>query len=380
MKPVVEGVSHRHHHGVVLGIQAVEDGLRELAFEGEPVEEPMAGGRDFRVVDGVVPRVRTNLVEHLRVIVPDGADMELLGPAGLGVHDGLVVQERAAELLQLPAVRGDAHQDLLEDQFNLHVLVVGGIEVLQPVVGELAAHGREEVVALLQGLAQVAVGLDFHPGGHAELQQIGLVGIRILDGHRLVRAPGGNHLRTEGVLRDHLVPAEVVGRIVGGADHLHAELADEGLATELGRRQLRVALLEDLAGRRGAQELVDAEHPAQLQMRPVIQRVPHRVWNGLRPLLEGFPSGVLAAGEVVLGNTVRPHRAPFVVVAVVAVHQPELGDVAELDVLGDLLRHEVAVVVDDGHFRRVLVVELAGGLRLEHEVVVDETHISLCFE
>ena len=242
-------------------------------------------------------------------------------------------------------------------------------------VGELAAHGREEVVALLQGLAQVAVGLDFHPGGHAELQQIGLISVRVFDRHRLVRAPGGNHLRAEGVLRDHLVPAEVVGRVVGGADHLHAELPDEGLAAELGRRQFRIALLEDLAGRRRAQELVDAEHAAQLQVRPVVQRVPHRVRNGLSPLLEGLPGGVLAAGKIVLGNAVRTHRAPLVMVAVVTVHQPELGDVAELDVLGDLLRHEVAVVVDDGHFRRVLVVELAGGLRLEHEVVVDETHI-----
>ncbi len=66
-------------------------------------------------------------------------------------------------------------------------------------------------------------------------------------------------------------------------------------------------------------------------------------------------------------------------VAVVTVHQPELGDVAELDVLGDLLRHEVAVIVDDGHLLGVLVVELPGGLRLEHEIGVDKTHIFLCF-
>ena len=117
----------------------------------------MAGGRDFRVVDGVVTRVRTYRIEHLRVIVPDGADVELLGPAGLGVHHGLVVQERAAELLQFLGIRGDAHQDLLEDQFDLDLLVVGGVEVLQAMVGELAAHRSEEIVALLQGLAKVGI-------------------------------------------------------------------------------------------------------------------------------------------------------------------------------------------------------------------------------
>ena len=64
-------------------------------------------------------------------------------------------------------------------------------------------------------------------------------------------------------------------------------------------------------------------------------------------------------------------------VPVVAVHQPELGDVAELYVLGNLLRHQVAVIVDYRHALGVLVIKLPGSLALKHEIIVDETHIQL---
>ena len=62
----------------------------------------------------------------------------------------------------------------------------------------------------------------------------------------------------------HLVPAEVVGRVVGSADHLDIELADEGLAAEFLGSELGIALFVDLAGGLGAQHLVDAEHAAEL--------------------------------------------------------------------------------------------------------------------
>ena len=335
--------------------------------------------RDLQVMDRIVAGIGPHFGEHLGVVVADGADVVLLSPAGLGIHDGLVIEESAPELLQFLRIRGNAHQNLLENQFDLDFLVISGIEILQAMVGELAAHGSEVVVALLEGFLQVRIGVDLHAGGLAELFQIGLVGLRVLDGHRLVRTPGRNHLRSERMLRNLFVVAEVVCRIVGGADHLHVEPLDERLAAEFLRGELGIALLEDLFRRRRAQELVDAEHAAQFQVRPVIQRVSHGIGNSLRPFLEGFPGGMLAAGEIVLGNAVRAHRTPLVVVSIVTVHKPELRDVAELDVLRDLLRHKVAMVIDDGHLLRVLVVKLPGGLRLEHEIRVDKTHIYWCF-
>jgi hypothetical protein len=47
--------------------------------------------------------------------------------------------------------------------------------------------------------------------------------------------------------------------------------------------------------------------------------------------------------------------------------QPQFGDGAELMVLGNLLRHEVAVIVDDGQRLGVLVIEVLrrGGVQQE---------------
>ena len=59
-------------------------------------------------------------------------------------------------------------------------------------------------------------------------------------------------------------------------------------------------------------------------------------------------------------------------VAIMAVHQPQLGDVAELDVLGNLLRNEVAVIVYDGHVLGTAVVQLSRKVVGEHEIFVDE--------
>ena len=223
-------------------------------------------------------------------------------------------------------------------------------------VRELAPVGGKIVVALLEGILQVGIGVNLHVGGLSEALQIVPEEFRTLDGHGTVRTPGRDNLHAEGMLGNHLVITKVVGGVVGGAHHLHVEPLDERLSAELRRSQLGVALLEDFTGRGGRQELVYAEHAAQLQVRPVVERVAHGVRNSLGPLLKGLPGRVLAAGEVILAHAVGTHGTPLIVVSVVTVHQPQLGNVTELDVFRNLLRHQVAVIVDDGHVLGMLVV------------------------
>ena len=52
--------------------------------------------------------------------------------------------------------------------------------------------------------------------------------------------------------------------------------------------------------------------------------------------------------------------------------EPQLGDVTELVIVGYHLRYQVAVVVDDGHSLSTLMVQLAGGIGLKHEIFVDK--------
>ena len=117
----------------------------------------------------------------------------------------------------------------------------------------------------------------------------------------------------------------------------------------------------------GGEERLDAERPAQLHVRPVVERVAEGVRDRAGPGLELLPVGGVARAEA-LGHPVRAHRPPLVVVAL----QPDLGDRAEAVVGRHQLGREVAVVVDDRQVPGDAVVEVPRGLRLQQEVVVDE--------
>ena len=125
----------------------------------------MTGSGNLLVVDGIETGIRAHQIEHLGVVVTDSADVELLCPAGFAVHDGLIVQEGAAELVQFFLAGTLAQENQFEDGFNLQLRVILGIEVLQAVVGEFAAVGGKEVVTLLEGFTKVGIGFNLHIGG-----------------------------------------------------------------------------------------------------------------------------------------------------------------------------------------------------------------------
>jgi hypothetical protein len=52
--------------------------------------------------------------------------------------------------------------------------------------------------------------------------------------------------------------------------------------------------------------------------------------------------------------------------------EPDLCQIGEAMILGNLLGRQVAMVIDDGQVAGVIVVEPAGGLVLEEKIVGDE--------
>ena len=165
------------------------------------------------------------------------------------------------------------------------------------------------------------------------------------------------------------MPSQVIRRVVGRAYDLDVELADEGLAAELLRGQFGIALLKDITRCFRLKDRIDAEHAAEFQMRPMVQRVAIGMGNGVRPFLELLPRAAIAS-YVVLRHAVGTHCAPFVMVTA----QPQLGHVAELYVLRDLPGIQVAVIVYDGQPLGTSVVKLTGMTAREHEIFMDETH------
>ena len=80
------------------------------------------------------------------------------------------------------------------------------------------------------------------------------------------------------------------------------------------------------------------------------------------PLLQ--PGAVAAAVLVV--HAVGEHHAPLVVVAA----EHELADVGELVVLRNLCRRDVAVIVEDRHVLRILMIQLLRHVIFEQEIRV----------
>ena len=129
--------------------------------------------------------------------------------------------------------------------------------------------------------------------------------------------------------------------------------------------ELFVAEVPDLLGRIAVQDAVIAEVALQLQMAPVIERVADGQLQRFRPLLELFAVG-RAARDVIFIHAVGAHLAPFVMVAA----QPDLRDVVEFAVFADLLRIDVAVIVEDRHVLGEVVEQMLRGVGRQQEILV----------
>ena len=147
-----------------------------------------------------------------------------------------------------------------------------------------------------------------------------------------------------------------IGGIIGRADGLHVRAQDERLGAEGVARQSGVADLPDLLAVLLGQGLRDAEVAEQLKVGPVVEGVADEKREGLRPLLP-FLKPVCRARDVLLGNAVGAHLAPFVVVTA----KKQVVSIAELVIVRDHLRLQVAVVVDDRQVLCVIVIEALRG-------------------
>ena len=186
--------------------------------------------------------------------------------------------------------------------------------------------------------------------------------------HGLIGPESGQHHGRGGRIGgQQLMGFQIVHGIIGGADHLDVGFADNAPRCHIGLRQNGVAFVVDFHGVVAVQRLCDAEVALQLQMGPMIQGVADEIGNGLGPFLE-FLGGRSLTGDVIFGNAAGTHGAPLVVVTA----QPDLGNGIIMLVLIDFHGVDVAVVIDDGHFLGVGVVEYFCRFGLQQKVPVHE--------
>ena len=82
------------------------------------------------------------------------------------------------------------------------------------------------------------------------------------------------------------VMLETVRRIVGGVELPHVEATQDAARGQRPFAQLLVGLFPDARCRGRVEQLLNAEVPAQLQMRPVVERITQTLWNRCGPRQE----------------------------------------------------------------------------------------------
>ena len=151
-------------------------------------------------------------------------------------------------------------------------------------------------------------------GCRFQLLQI-VIEARRIDIKRLVRSPTWQHLDIETAVGGNgFMVAQIVDRIVSGADHLHIHLLHDAACPEIVLRQQGIAALPDIVRRhRGKQRVGDTERTTQLQVGPVIKWVTQGMRYGGSPGIEFFTIAGIA-GTQPFCHPVGAHRPPFVVV------------------------------------------------------------------
>ena len=130
---VIEGISHGQEHFGILRVEVVEYCLCKLVLHGKPVEELMACRCHRQVKNGIESRIRTDQIEHLRIVVADRTDMELLCPALVMVHPAEIKVHRALELEHILLRRSLALEGVAEDLLDLvhlEVLCIEGVDTM----------------------------------------------------------------------------------------------------------------------------------------------------------------------------------------------------------------------------------------------------------
>ncbi len=98
-------------------------------------------------------------------------------------------------------------------------------------------------------------------------------------------------------------------------------------------------------------------------MRPVVKRVANSVRNRRGPGVKLLTIGRIA-GTQALSNTVSTHSAPFVVIA----FQPDVIQVVKTVVVRDLLRRQMAVVIEDWLIFGVIMIQTAGKFGIQQKI------------
>ena len=225
---------------VVGGVERVEYRLRQRVPFREAVEQRRERGDGDCVADCVAARVGAGLAQELRVYAADDAEVQLHRHAAAAVLPAEEVHHERAVGRGLVRRRTLAAERLAYSRLRGLFVPYREVGRGEGVVGEAAAGGGEVLDALLERGLHVVRRAYGRAGRFGELRGVGRE-VRRIDAERLVGAEGRQHLRLKAFVgREQLVPAQVVGGVVGRAERADVEGGNQRARGTGGALQLRV--------------------------------------------------------------------------------------------------------------------------------------------
>ncbi len=206
--------------------------------------------------------------------------------------------------------------------------------------------------------------------GGFEALHPGVEGLGLMHVERLIGAEGGEDFGGQPRRRRWPCGREVVGRIVGGADGFDVEFAEDALGAQvvggercIGRSQMRSA-------RRFVEQLVDTEIALQFEVGPVIERIAQSVSARSAPMPGTFRRGRRRRCNSAHRRRWRAWRA---------IYSDRLRarfrtGCANWRLAGDVVRRQMAVVVEDRLGFRIFVVEAPGGFVAQQKIFMNKGH------
>lgn len=355
---------------VVLGVEIIQDDLRQMAALFEGIEVEFQASSMGRIIRGVAADVASELMKEASVGVPQSSKVQLLRPAFLGVELTEVEHEVAAEAGDF--IRGDALMKscFVEDRCGFGIRCRFGVHRGEAVIAQATTVVVEEVVAIVQRTEEGTEGRAGFIAHRGELVRPCIPGREVFKAHPRVWAEGRIDFDIEIRKRGNsFVMSEVVGGIVRRADDADVRAAEELATTELRRGELLIAAIPDALGGLLVQEIVDSEEAFQFQGRPMIKRVPQGVWDRFgegEKLL--FPRR--SSRDVAFRDAICSHGPPLVVITT----EPDMGEAFEALIPRNLVYREMRVVVENWLVLRKVVIQTAGGFGGEKKIVVKEGH------
>ena len=158
---------------------------------------------------------------------------------------------------------------------------------------------------------------------------------------------------------------ERIDGIVRGAEQSDVGLLDDLAYAHAVFGELFICEIPNLLAGLGRKNAFVTEVTLQLQMRPMVERVAD---ERRKRTCERFKLFIIVgiSRDHALGKSAGAHGAPFVVIGT----EPDLRDISILFIFGNFFRIYVTMVVNDGHFRCIMMIQDFCSLRIKQKIFV----------